>query len=512
MKWISGQALRTVEKRAIEERGMSGYRLMCRAGAALARMAAYLASAGNTRSIVVVAGHGNNGGDGFVAAKCLHEDGFLVTVLMTCLPAALRGSAKEAWMDLHMANVPFKVLSTLDRWEKDPWMDSAVFPRKAIVIDALLGTGLQGAPDGVMAAAIQWMNGTHASCKVCSADLPSGMDSDTGLCPGVVVKADATVTFSRPKKGFLRPEAEALLGHLEVADIGVPGELLEAGESDEAVELVAAPELRRLMPPRPRDAHKGMFGHALVIGGSAAYPNAPVMASIAALRIGAGLVTLAGPEVSRTALAAWLPEAIFTPTDGLPDYLALPMEDYSAIAVGPGMGPGEKVEALVQHLFDQTQKRVIIDADGLNALARLYERGWRPVPVSAQRVIITPHVGEAARLLGCEKSDVQADRIGAVKKLAERYQCIAVLKGAGTLICEPGGKPWLALTGNPGMATAGSGDVLTGMIVGLLAKNHGCLNAAQIGVWIHGATGDYVSIERGAETMTAMMIVERLHL
>jgi len=518
MRWISGDAMRTAERRAVETRGLSGYRLMCRAGAAVARAASYLSKFNHTQNIVLVAGSGNNGGDALVAARCLHEDGFRVTVLMICLPAVLKGNAHQAWSDLHAAHVPFRVLATTESWNDDVWMDPEVFPRGAVVVDGLLGTGARGEPRGVVADAIRWINAVRPRCKVCSIDLPSGMDADTGEAAGPVVKADSTITFSRPKKGFLNPAAQALLGHLEVADIGIPDDLIEPVEDAGEVELITLPELRRLLRPRPRDAHKGDFGHALLIGGCALYPHAPVMACMGALRAGAGLVTLAGSVASREALGAWLPEAIF---QALPEVhgrydsealLALPFDRYTAVAVGPGLGQGPDVTALVRHLLDKTRVRLVLDADALTVLAELRNQGWTADPAGAQRLVITPHPGEAARLLGSTVEAVQADRTQAVRALADLYQAVAVLKGAGTLICEPGGRPWLAIAGNPGMATAGSGDVLTGIIAGLLAKGFGCLNAAQLGVWVHGTAGDTVAIERGQETMTAMMIADRIRL
>lgn len=512
MKWISGQALRTAERRAVEERGIDGYRLMCRAGAIVARLVSYLARFSETKNIVVVAGHGNNGGDAMIAARCLHEDGFRVTVLMTCLPAVLKGYAKEAWSDLHAAGVSFRVLATLESWTENVWMDIRVFPRNAVIIDGLLGIGLRDKPQDVIEAAIRWINGVRSRCRVCSVDIPSGMNSDTGDCPGEAVQADSTVTFSRPKKGFLSSTAQERLGHLEVVDIGLPDELVEPLESDEAVELIALPEIIRMNSPRPHDAYKGMFGHVLVIGGSKLYPNAPVMTCMGALRSGAGLVTLAGCEESRFALGSWVPEVIFRSSQTETDLFGLAFDSYTSVAVGPGLGVTPVVEKLITHLLQKTRTRLILDADALTVLAGMYHNGWRPEPSGSPRIVITPHPGEAARLLGCGSTDIQKDRIGSVRLLADRYQCVAVLKGAGSLICEPGGKPWLAIAGNPGMATAGSGDVLTGVIAGLAAKNFGCLNAAQIGVWIHGVTGDFVAIERGQETMTAMMIAERLKL
>ncbi|MDY5954913.1 MAG: NAD(P)H-hydrate dehydratase [Kiritimatiellia bacterium] len=512
MKWITPSDIRKAELEAIEQRAIDPYRLMCRAGAAVAAAAESLAQTIGTRNIVLVAGSGNNGGDAFVAARCLHEDGFRPTVLVTTLPALLKDVAKRAWADMAALGVPCHPLTSRESWSTDYWFDASVYPRHAVLVDAILGTGTNGAARGVPAVAIEWINRHDRHCPVLSVDIPSGLDAGSGNALGAVVRADVTLTFTRPKTGFSNPSARLYLGHLDVVDIGIPDDLIEPYERGLDTELLTWPELRKMRSPRPIEAHKGDFGHALIVGGSARYPNAPVMSACAALRAGAGRVTLAAPQESLQALSLHAPEVIFRAIASPSDLKDADLSAYSAIAVGPGLGSGAETERLLDWLINQNASRLVLDADALTSLAHLRASGWKQIASESSRLVITPHPGEAARLLQTDIPTIQGDRIAAVQRLAEEYQAIAVLKGSGTLVCAPGEKPWSAMVGNPGMATAGSGDVLTGLVAGLLAKRYGCLNAASLGVWLHGAIGDKVAFRHGEEALTAMMLVHEIRL
>ncbi|MGN1326452.1 MAG: NAD(P)H-hydrate epimerase, partial [Candidatus Spyradenecus sp.] len=317
MKWISVSGIREAEAIAFAQRNLPSYTAMCRAGAAVARRAQRIVALANLRTIVVLAGPGNNGGDGFVAARCLAEDGYQVEVCLTCVPARLKGDAARAWHDLQAAGVPARILPSADAWQASPWLDPAVAPRRALLIDALLGIGSRGVPVGPVAAAIHWVNGTSADCPVLSVDVPSGLDADAGTAPGEAVRADATITFSRPKLGFSNPAARPYIGDLTVADIGIPGDLLDAHcqDASDGVELLAAPEIRTILrPDRRLDSHKRSYGHACVVGGCERYPHAPILSALAAYRAGCGLVTLAVNPCSRPAAAHWVPEDIFAAT------------------------------------------------------------------------------------------------------------------------------------------------------------------------------------------------------
>lgn len=513
MKWISVEGIREAEKVAFAQRNLPSYTAMCRAGAAVARYAERMMKVAGLTRCVILCGPGNNGGDGFVAARCLKTDGFDVSVLMTCVATRLKGDASRAWKDLCAVGVQPQVLPSSEAWLDNPWADPAVSPRHALIIDALLGIGAKGVPTGAVATAIHWINGTAPQCPVLSVDVPSGLDADSGAAPGETVRADATVTFSRPKIGFAAPSARTYLGDLNVVDIGIPGDLLEAREilPPEEVELIAEPEVRHyLRPERRLDSHKRSYGHAVIIGGSRIYPHAPVLSALAAYRAGCGLVTLDVPECSRAAAAHWVPEAVFSdPAVDLSDVAA----DCDAFAIGPGMGPFDAVKTdLLRTLVSEASfPRTVVDADALTALAALRKDGWVS-DGSTLRLVLTPHPGEAARLLDVSVQEIQRDRPAAARAIAAKYHAITVLKGHRTLVAEPGGRVHLCMGGNPGMATAGSGDVLTGVIAGLLARGLGTEDAACLGVYHHATAGDRAVFAHGQESLIATDLFQTLRL
>ncbi len=515
MKWIDVQGIREAERLAFAQRNLPSYTAMCRAGAAVARLAEEIAARARIRRVLVLCGPGNNGGDGLIAARCLRRDGFDVTAFLTCVPAHLRGDAARAWKDLAALGVEARVMPSPEAWQGSPWADPAVGPRKALIVDALLGIGAKGPPTGAVAAAILWANGTNPACPVLSVDVPSGLDADTGAAPGAVIRADATLTFSRPKLGFANPAARPCLGHLTVAEIGIPNDLLDAHAAlpPDGAELIAAPEIRNILrPERAPDSHKRSYGHALIVGGCERYPHAPILSALAAYRGGCGLVSLATPPCARPAAGLRVPEAVFAP-----EAILVPgadLGDYDAIAIGPGMGPPDAARlALLRRLVSDAQApRTVVDADALTALAALRrEDGWAP-DGSALRLILTPHPGEAARLLGVTPKDVQSDRPAAARAIAANYHAIAVLKGHNTLVAEPGGRLRLCMGGNPGMATAGTGDLLTGLIAGLLARGLGTEDAAVLGVYHHALAGDAAAFARGEESLIASDLFDTLRL
>ncbi len=507
MKWISVEGIREAEAVAFAQRNLPSYTAMCRAGAVVARAAEQVASLAKLHRFVVVCGTGNNGGDGFVAARCLKEDGHEVQCYLTCVPARLKGDAARAWQDYVAIGGTGEVMGSPEAWQSS-WMDPLVSPRRAVIVDALLGIGARGRPQGAIAAAIHWINGTNAMCPVVSVDVPSGLNADEGSAEGEAVRADLTVTFSRPKIGFSKPAARQWLGGLAVAEIGIPGDILAAREQDipEDLELIATPEMRSILrPERVLDSHKGRYGRALIIGGCERYPYAPVLSARAAYLAGCGVVTLDVPEVSRVAAAHWIPEAIYRGAD---DVTA-----YDAVAIGPGLGTNdvvarEKVRRLVS---DASAPRAVIDADALTILAELRQHGWSPNG-SALRLVLTPHPGEAARLLGTTPKVVQSDRAAAARAIAANYHAITVLKGHNTLVAEPGGRTHICMGGNPGMATAGTGDLLAGIIVGLLARGLGSEDAACLGVYHHALAGDFAAFLHGQESLIATDLFETLKL
>jgi NAD(P)H-hydrate epimerase len=345
------------------------------------------------------------------------------------------------------------------------------------------------------------------------------MHGDTGEAAGAAVHADVTVTFARPKRCFLNGRQAERVGHLVVADIGIPDAICDRGAEGAPCELIALPELARSFARRPWDAHKGRFGHVCVIGGADGFAHAPVLAALGAVRSGAGLVTLAVPAASACGAAAWVPEAMTRVLDAPRGDLSVAalqawgrdLAGFDALVVGPGLTASERARGLVAHLLGAYDGKLVLDADGLNALAALRTAGgWRPR--AGQRLLLTPHPGEAARLLEMTTDAVQADRLGAVKRLAEMYQATVVLKGAGSLVCGPGGVPRLNGTGNPGMACGGMGDVLAGMAGALWAQGWDAEEAAVTAVWAHGAAGDFAAFAESRASLSATTLVRFLSL
>jgi len=508
--------MRAADKAAVNECGIPGQVLMHRAGVALARFVKRAALLRGIRRIILVAGHGNNGGDACVAARCLHNDGFNVHVIMTCIPSTIKGDAHAAWDDMQSSGVTFEVASLEENWQKNFQLRSGSLLNYGIVVDGVLGTGCTGAPQGVAAEAIRWINSVRPYSLVVSADLPSGMNGDTGKAEGDVVKADITVTFAAPKQGFCNKEAMPLLGHLVVSDIGIPDEITFKDVADTEYQLIARPEIMRTYRERAWTSNKGSFGHVCVIGGAETYPNAPVLCAAGALKSGAGLVTLRSCCANRGCALSLIPEAIVNPIVLDDFFLAdnkqraelCKLDTYSVIVAGPGLGRSEGAAAIVRFLIENFKGRLVLDADALNILAELCSGGYKIR--DDRHIVITPHPGEAARLLGCEVQDVQQDRNRAVKELAQKFKAITVLKGAGTLVSDGESLSWLNLTGNPGMATGGTGDVLAGVIGGLLAQGLDDMFAVTMGVWVHGSSGDMAWMCGSQTSLTASDVINIL--
>lgn len=519
MRFLTADQMRTWDRCAIAEHGIAGLTLMQRAGAAVARVAAELALARGCSRVVAVAGRGNNGGDACVAARWLHADGMRVEALAVCHPDELRGDARTAWDQMVAAGVPARVLPDEAAWRV--LADEAAFPRGVVIVDGLLGTGSHGAPAGVLAAAIRWIATARRQGGVVAVDLPSGLDADTGLPAEPCVTADVTVTFGAPKSGFSNPHAWEVLGRLDVADIGLPADAMPAGKGSD-LQFIGAPELAGLLPERARAAHKGCYGHVLIIGGSHGLTGAPALAALGALHGGAGLVSAVAPADSLAVLAAQAPSVmayrVATDAAGVltPATLAagLPRrpETFDVVAAGPGMSTGAGTAALIAELLAGPAERLVLDADALNVLAGRPEALRRPgrAAGAAPSVIITPHPGEAARVLEISVAAVQADRLAAVRALVARTGSVVVLKGAGTLVGVPDGALGLNLTGNPAMAAGGSGDVLTGLIAALWGQGLHAADAARLGVWLHGTAGDLAAWRSGGPALAAERLARGL--
>lgn len=466
----STRQVRELDDHAIQVLGIPGYTLMKRAGeAALRNLRTRWPMA---HDIVIACGGGNNGGDGYVLARFAQAAGLRVHVLAVAPPADLRGDAQRAHDDfVHSGGVvgPFAA-SRLAQGD--------------VIVDALLGTGLRGALRPQCAAAIRAIN--IAGKAVFSLDIPSGLSGDTGLPSGEAVRADCTLSFVGLKTGLYLGHGPEYTGTLVFDDL----EVTPPATPDFKPRLtrIVDAEVARALPPRSRTAHKGSFGHLLVLGGGIGMPGAARLAGEAALRVGAGLVRVAAAPENFTAIAAGMPE-LMVHALGDPSGATELAARADAIALGPGLGQSPWANGIYDAAL-RSAKPLVIDADALNILAA------RPVKLHAQ-CVLTPHPGEAARLLGCTSADVQADRLAALEQLVARYACVVVLKGAGTLVGAPDMPSAFCELGNPGMAAPGMGDVLTGAIAGILAQTHDCCVAARVGVLVHSQAGD--ALARGGE-------------
>jgi NAD(P)H-hydrate epimerase len=457
----SAASVRAMDRHAIERAGIPGYTLMQRAGsAALEALRRHWPAA---RTVAVLCGAGNNAGDGYVLARRARAAGLDVRAAALGEPARLGGDAARAFA--HYAadgggTVPF---------------DARALDGAELVVDALLGTGIDRPVAGPYRDAISRVN--RAGLPVLALDIPSGLDADTGLPRGAAIRATRTLAFIALKSGHFLGAAPDHVGALELAGLDLPAGIRES----------EAPVLRRMggalaaaaLPPRRRSAHKGDHGRVLVVGGFA-MPGAARLAGEAALRTGAGLVTVATTEAGARTIVAGRPELIARAAASAAD-LARLCEAADAVAVGPGLGTDRESERAFDAVVE-AGRPLVVDADALSLLAGRPRRrpDW----------ILTPHPGEAARLSGSDVAAVQADRLGTVRALAERYGGHCVLKGAHTLVAGPDGVPWVCDRGNPGMATAGSGDVLTGIIAALLAGSAAPALAAAAGVLLHAEAGD----------------------
>lgn len=522
MKVVGRQAMQEVDRRAAAEYGVPTLLLMENAGAAVARRAsALLGHRVSGRRVVVVAGSGNNGGDGLVAARRLAAAGARVLAIMAAEggPESPRLS-EDARFQYGLARSFGVEVAWMGEAGADPVLEGAVASAD-LVVDAVLGTGSRGAPRGRALAAIELM--AKARGPVLAVDIPSGVDADTGQVPGAAVRAVETVTFGFPKPGLLIFPGAALCGRIWVAEIGFPPALL--AEAPPAVELLEAETVASWLPRRPPDAHKGTFGHVLVVAGSRGMAGAGAMAARSALVAGAGLVTWGVPASLQDAVAPMVPEAL---TVGLPDggsgrlaagAAAAVLELLSTrdvLLIGPGLGTHPETAEAVLAILGAWQGPAVVDADALNILAASSGRPDAGPPQFPQAPtgppgrtdqgtparILTPHPGEMARLLGRSVRAIQEDRVAAAREAARRFGAVVVLKGARTVIADPPGNAWLNPAASAALATGGSGDVLSGVAAAFLAQGLGAAAAAACACFVHGLAG-VLAAEGGEAGVTA---------
>jgi NAD(P)H-hydrate epimerase len=507
MRVLNTRQMREADRRTIEDVGIASLVLMENAGRqVVAVMESSFENFDATR-IAVLCGRGNNGGDGFVIARVLVERGLDVGVYLLGQTADVKGDAR-ANLDV-LRNIGGDVIEIADAgaWE----LHGSDVLGSDLVVDALFGTGLNGPLTGLAETVVADLNASD--CPVVSVDLPSGLSADTADVPGPAVDAPLTVALAAPKLPLVLPPAEALAGRLVIADIGIPSSVIRDVDGP-WVELLTRESVRALIEPRSPDSHKGDYGHVLVVAGSPGRTGAASLAARGALRSGAGLVTIATPRSSAAVVAALGAEYMTLPVPEGPEGMLArealePLLAFAAdvLVVGPGLGRSTSVETLVQSLVERSGVPLVLDADALNAFAA---EPARLVGRDSAAIVITPHPGEMARLTGLSVDDVQANRLEVAREFASTHRVYVVLKGHRTVIATPDGKTTLTLTGNPGMATGGTGDVLAGMIGAWLGQLHDPDAAVRIAVYLHGVAGDQAAADEGEAALVAGDIADRL--
>jgi ADP-dependent NAD(P)H-hydrate dehydratase / NAD(P)H-hydrate epimerase len=507
MRVVNADQMREADRRTIEDIGVPSAVLMENAGRqVVSAMEAAFERLADAR-VAVLAGRGNNGGDGFVVARVLWQAGVDVQVYVVGSAADIRGDARLNLDILGRLGLDVVEILTSQDWE----LHGAEVLRRDIVVDALFGTGLKTPLAGLAETIAEDLNAS--AVPVVAVDLPSGLSADDPAPVGPVVEASLTVTFAAPKLPLMLPPGEDAAGSVVVADIGIPPVVIEelAGPR---IEAILAADVRPLVQARARDAHKGHFGHVLVVAGSRGRTGAAHLGAVAALRSGAGLATVATPASCLPIIASMGAEYMTLALDELPDgtvardaVAAVLAGGQDVIAAGPGLGTAPDQAAFVTALLERASARLVLDADALTVLAG-NPSALRGTP--DRPVVITPHPGEMARLVGLTVPEVQRNRLGVARDFATAHHVYVILKGYRTLVATPEGVVYINPTGNPGMATGGSGDVLTGMIAGWLAQGLGVTAACLLGVYLHGAAGDRAAADLGEVAMTAGDIVAQL--
>jgi hydroxyethylthiazole kinase-like uncharacterized protein yjeF len=515
LKIATSEEMQQIDRLTIEKYGIAGTILMERAGlSVVAKINDFFPD----QKVLVLCGGGNNGGDGLVIARVLHNQGRDVQVFLSAPPDNLKGDAEINYAAARKFGV--RIHSIKNFLTHDP----SLHAHGCLIVDALLGTGLSREVRAPLTDVIRKVN--RMSAPVVSVDIPSGISSDTGQIMGCAVKARYTVTFGLPKRGhFLYPGAEHA-GQLFIEHIGFPRALLESEKI--RINLVQKEDVITLLPARPKYSHKGTYGHALIVAGSRGKTGAALMTAKACLRTGAGLVTIGVPETLLSTFQSRVTEEMVLPlpdkgngtlsykaAGGILDFLK---KRGNVLAIGPGLSVDNEMSRLVKLLVSESRVPMVIDADGLNALADNID----VLRKSSAPVILTPHPGEMARLLlmgarvtgqrsgAAARPEIEKDRLNVALLFAKKTKTCLVLKGVPTVTATPQGEAFINSTGNPGMATAGTGDVLTGMISALLAQGMSPANASVVGVYMHGLAGDIIAGEKGQNSLIASDIINNL--
>jgi NAD(P)H-hydrate epimerase len=504
---LTAKQMRAIDRRAIERFGVPELVLMENAGVQMLAFLVQRFSDLALRRLLLLCGRGNNGGDAFVVARHLKNRGIPFQIVLFGRCSEVKGSAGvnlEAIRRLGVEPLEVRVSGDWSRARK-------LLSDSDLVVDGILGTGLSRPVEGLLAKVFRDVNDSEA--EVVAVDIPSGLSGDSAEIPGPCLAADHTVTFARPKVPHIFPPAEALCGRLHVVDVSIPHEAVEAEGVD--LHLMREADLLPLFPIRRTDSHKGHYGHVLVVAGSRGKGGAARMVAMGALRAGCGLVTAAVPSGIMPGFVSRAMEAM---TEGLAETpegtisrraltsLQRSMRGKRVVAIGPGLTTHPETKKLVLDLVPRIPVPVVLDADGINAFAGVD----KALSGRKRPLVLTPHPGEMARLLGLRTEEVLSRRIELARDFARRRCCHLVLKGHRSLVATPAGSVFVNSTGNPGMATGGSGDVLTGILAGLIAQEIEMEAAVRLGVYLHGLAGDLAAAKVGEVPLTARDILAQL--
>jgi len=507
MRILNAAQMREADRFTIEEIGIPSLVLMENAGRQVVAAIEAAYEARLNGRVAVLCGRGSNGGDGFVVARTLLQRGIDTTVFVIGALAEVRGDAKTNLEILGRLGVTVVEIGDEQSWE----LHFSEIAQCSLIVDAIVGTGLKSALGGMMETVVADVNAS--SIPIVSIDLPSGLSADTPRILGDCIDASMTVTLAAPKLPLVLPPGEEHAGDVVIADIGIPHEVID-GVEGQRIELLTPEQLREIVEPRAADSHKGDFGRVTIVAGSRGKTGASHMAAMGALRSGAGLVTVATPASVLPIVASMAPEFMTEPLDESAEgtVSAKAIErllelSHDVIACGPGLGRGPCVTEFVRALLDRATVPLVLDADAITVLA---DDPAGLVGREERDVIITPHPGEMARLIGSSIEEVQANRIDVATDFATTHRVYVVLKGHRTVIATPDGHIFINPTGNAGMATGGTGDVLTGMIAAWVGQLLDAEAACRLAVFLHGAAGDLAEAEEGQVAMTATDVIAHL--
>ncbi len=506
MRVCTAREMMEVDRHAIATLGVPGVVLMENAGRACCRHFATRFAEAFPGPVLIVAGKGNNGGDGYVMARVLGDLGWQVKTVVLAAEAEIGGDAAVMLQVVRRLEQPVAFVRDENELQR---IINADPPQ--IIVDAIFGTGLKSAVRGLQAAAIKLIN--QSAARVFAVDIPSGVDGSSGRVCGSAVAAELTVTFDEAKIGHASQPGAAYAGQLEVVDIGIPqdGRL----PREDPVQLLDAAAARTLLPQRSSLGHKGSFGHLLVVAGSPGKTGAASLSGAAATRSGCGLVTVAAPKMLHDIFEVKLTEAMTCPVPdeaGFFSSAAVPeietlLTGRDALALGPGLGVSEDLKLFVRQLVSGCERPLVIDADALNLLSGQLDCLPRK---TAGEIVLTPHPGEMSRLSGISVADIQADRFEVTRAFARELGVVVLLKGVRTIIAAPDGRVNINSSGNDALASGGSGDVLTGLIGGLLAQGLDAFSAASLGAWLHGRAAELVAAECGSAGAIASDLLPQL--